>query len=424
MARERMTISWDELNSDKVEKKLQQQQAIADARDHYDRAQVPVAPARKPRFQFIYNTLFYMTVFGAIGGLLGWTFGILLHLRPNNKLLARDYIAQYQDIQRDFEAGKLEEKEMGQAIRSLKREAGENPYFAIFTDTTLSPRERESEIRQVDSNESWKNFIANLLFYGVGGLFIGASLSLAEPFVERNWAGATINGTVGAAIGLIGGVAVALFIDRIYRLVAGNEVGEVSHAQNMIAHAVQWGVLGLFLSLGPGLMLRNAKRLVIGLIGGCIGGVIGGLLFVPLEQFGKQTLLLEYSDLLSRLVGLVAIGLIAGLGTGLIENIAKNGWMKVIDGLIAGKQFILYRNPTYIGSSPQCHIYLFKDPQVGRRHAAIHITPAGFEIEDLPLGSPTFVNGKPVTRTKLKTNDQIQIGASVFNFQEKPKPSL
>ena len=424
MSRERMTISWDELKSEKVEKKLQQQQAIADARDHYDRAQVPTAPARPPRFQFIYNTLFYMTVFGAIGGLLGWTFGIMLHLRPNNKLLAREYIAQYQEIQRDVESGKLDEKEMAQAVRSLKREAGENPYFATFIDTSLKKKDRDLEFTAIDRNEAWKNFIADLLFYGSGGLFIGACLSLAEPFVERNWAGATINGTVGAAIGLAGGVAVALFIDRIYRLVVGNEVGEVSNTQNMIAHGVQWGVLGLFLSLGPGLMLRNAKRLVIGLIGGCIGGVIGGLLFVPLEQFGKQTLLLEYSDLLSRLVGLVAIGLIAGLGTGLIENIAKNGWMKVTQGLIAGKQFVLYRNPTYVGSSPQCHIYLFKDPQVGRRHAAIHIMPAGFEIEDLPLGSPTFVNGTQITRMKLKNNDQIRVGSSVFTFQEKPKPTM
>ena len=40
-----------------------------------------------------------------------------------------------------------------------------------------------------------------------------------------------------------------------------------------LARAAQWGVLGLFLSLGPGVLLRNLKKLSIGLIGGLIGGI-------------------------------------------------------------------------------------------------------------------------------------------------------
>ena len=39
MSRQRMTISWDDLNSENVEKKIQQQQAISQARDHYEHAQ-------------------------------------------------------------------------------------------------------------------------------------------------------------------------------------------------------------------------------------------------------------------------------------------------------------------------------------------------------------------------------------------------
>ena len=116
-----------------------------------------------------------------------------------------------------------------------------------------------------------------------------------------------------------------------------------------------------------------------------------------------------------------SIGLIAGIATGLIENAAKTGWVKVIQGFIAGKQFILYRATTYVGSSPDCHIYLFKDPQVGRRHAAVHVSPQGFELEDLPLGSKTLVNGRPAQRVKLKNGDRIQVGATAFVFQAKAK---
>lgn len=427
MARERMTISWDELNSDKVEKKIQAQQAISAAREHYDRAQVPTAPARKPRFQFIYNTLFYMAMFGALGGLVGWTFGILLHLRPNAQVQARTYIAQFEQIKKDTLDGRYTDEEAGRALRSLKREAGENAFFAAHLETELKPAsERAERLTQIAQNEAWKNFIADLLFYGVGGMMIAACLAMAETIMERNWQGAIINGSVGAATGLVGGLVVAVLGKKIVDLTTNTHVVDAGTGQMVLAHVVQWGLLGLFLSLGPGLLLRNGKRMLIGMGGGLIGGIIGGLLFVPIASFANSDRISEFvsnGELMSRLVGLVAIGLIAGLATGFIENVAKNGWMKVQEGLIAGKQFVLYRNPTYIGSSPACHIYLFKDLQVGRRHAAVHIVPGGFEIEDLPLGSATFVNGKQITRLRLKSGDDVQIGSTVFKFLEKPKPN-
>ena len=41
--------------------------------------------------------------------------------------------------------------------------------------------------------------------------------------------------------------------------------------------------------------------------------------------------------------------------------------------------------------------------------------------EDLPLGTNTLVNGKPVQRTRLRTGDRIQIGSTALVFQEKPQ---
>ena len=100
MARDRMSISWDDLNSESVEKKLQQQEAISQARNHYDHAQIAQQPQRKPRFSLIYNTIFYRGLFGALGGLIGWGFGILLHRRPNAQQEARTLIANYEQIER------------------------------------------------------------------------------------------------------------------------------------------------------------------------------------------------------------------------------------------------------------------------------------------------------------------------------------
>jgi hypothetical protein len=245
---------------------------------------------------------------------------------------------------------------------------------------------------------------------------IAVCLAAAESIVERNWQRALIFGSVGAAAGLIGGGVVALFADRLYDTLVGRLGAD--HAElwrQVMARAITWGAMGVFLSAAPGLVLRNSKKLLVGMLGGLVGGLVGGLLF---DVVAHAT---DNNQHLSRLIAIVAIGLVSGVATGFIENAVKSGWLKVTAGLIAGKQFVLYRNPTYIGSSPQSHIYLFKDGRVGRRHAAIHVTRAGHEIEDLPLGSRTFVNGQPVRRAKLRAGDKVQIGGTVFAFMEKDK---
>ena len=444
MVRDRMSISWDDLKSESVEKKLQQQDAISQARQHYDNAQIANLPQRKPRFTFIYNTVFYMGLFGAIGGLLGWGCGIVLY-RPNAQAEARDRIAQYEQIEKtgqqqisdldrleqQVEAKKVAEirqqkaniaSQLERQMRGIKRDGRDNEYFQLYIknhEGSLTDKQYVTQLGDLSDRDNWKNFIANVIGYGIAGMLIASCLGMAESVVERNLHGAIIQGSVGAVAGLAGGVVVSFFDERIYTAIAGS--GNTTDAWRLIlARACQWGVLGLFLSLGPGVILRNSKKLMIGLIAGLIGGILGGLLFEPVKTFAEAHFV-DNGELISRLVGLLAIGIITGVGTGLIENAVKSGWFKVTDGLIAGKQFVLYRNPTYIGSSPQCHIYLFKDPQVGRRHAAVHVSPQGFELEDLPLGSKTLVNGRPTQRVKLKNGDRVQVGSTAFIFQAKVK---
>ena len=58
---------------------------------------------------------------------------------------------------------------------------------------------------------------------------------------------------------------------------------------------------------------------------------------------------------------------------------------------------------------------------VGRRHACIHVLPNGFELENLPLGTPTYVNDRAVIRQRLRTGDKIRVGGTTFYFQERAK---
>ena len=84
-----------------------------------------------------------------------------------------------------------------------------------------------------------------------------------------------------------------------------------------------------------------------------------------------------------------------GLFVGIVEQWTKSAWLLMKAGPLAGKQFVVFRNPTVLGSSPKADIYLFKDEAIEPRHALIHDRGGRFEIEDMNTADGTYVNGIP-----------------------------
>ena len=412
MSDDKLKISWDDLSSESVEKKLKEQQAVASTQEHYQATNIAV-PQRKRRFDFLLSAIVYLSLFGALGGLIGWGAGEVLRYRPDAQKEAIELIAQYEQVVTSLKKVQATPEEIDRDTRTLRKTGESNPYFKIYIDPTLTDQQKEERtIAQVRS-DSERDFIASLIFFGVCGIAISVMLAIADAVIERNINGTIIYGSIAAVVGAVGGLVVAYVINIVQtKLIPTDDTPGMG--MRMLAQVISWGVLGLFLAATPGLILRNAKRLLIGMVGGLIGGAIGGLAYAPVQDSVGN-------EMISRLIAVVLIGLLAGLACGVLENVVKTGWVKVESGLIAGKQFVLYRNPTFIGSHPMSHIYLFNDPTVGRRHACIHIVPGGYELEDLPLGTRTFVNDKPVTRTRLKLGDRIKVGQTEFIFQEKTK---
>ena len=92
---------------------------------------------------------------------------------------------------------------------------------------------------------------------------------------------------------------------------------------------------------------------------------------------------LESGVAVSRALGFAVVGATTGFMIGLVETLTKDAWLLMTEGHLKGKQFIVYKNPTVIGSSPKCEVYLFKDPSIEPMHAAIHTIRDGYEIEDI-----------------------------------------
>ncbi|MEZ6092302.1 MAG: FHA domain-containing protein [Pirellulaceae bacterium] len=120
----------------------------------------------------------------------------------------------------------------------------------------------------------------------------------------------------------------------------------------------------------------------------------------------------------ARLAGIVAVGTSVGLMIGIVELLARDAWLNMIRGPLAGKEFLIFKDLVRVGASPASDIYLFNDDDVLPHHATIRAVADNYEIEAVDK-SIVLVNSRPVTRTKLRHGDQIKLGSTIFAFQRR-----
>jgi hypothetical protein len=283
-------------------------------------------------------------------------------------------------------------------------------------------------------HEDYNNYTESMLTLLIMsmGACIGLTIGSMEGLLARNFKRAAKAGLAGLGIGFAGAIAASVIIGLVYPVldnlgqafISPEAIEDPSRYFSgfifiMIRRSILWAILGMTVGLGPGIGLNSKKLIYNGFIGGMIGGAIGGLLFDPINYLVSGGTL-DHGASVSRGIGFSALGAMTGLMIGLVEAMSKDAWLLMSVGFLKGKQFIVYKNPTVIGSSPKCEIYLFKDPDIEPLHAKISKLRDGFEIEDLnPDGSGTWINGKRTGRRRLNNGDQIQIGKSTFIFSEK-----
>jgi hypothetical protein len=265
---------------------------------------------------------------------------------------------------------------------------------------------------------------AVLMFPMVAG-FVGLFLGAAEGIMCRNLQRAAICAAAGLGIGFAGGFVAFIIATIIYIIMnvialtfwKNPELGQrptgLALLIIMMGRASAWAVAAIPAGIGQGIALREGKVIINGLLGAVLGGLLGGLVFDPINYLFTPA---NGEAWLSRGIGFTLIGLMVGLFVGIVEQWTKTAWLLMKAGPLAGKQFILFRNPTVLGSAPKADVYLFKDEAIEPRHALIHDRGGRFEIEDMESADGTYVNGVPVTRQILKSGDQIVLGKTILEF--------
>ena len=95
-------------------------------------------------------------------------------------------------------------------MEMLRADGRGQPLFRCADRSGISDAEREVRLSALAAHDRSKEFIANVLAYGVCGLMIASCLAIAEPLTQRNYPSVLVNGSVAALLGLLGGLAAAL----------------------------------------------------------------------------------------------------------------------------------------------------------------------------------------------------------------------
>jgi len=438
---DKIRITSDDVNAKKVDEILSQQLSFG----------MPSVEPSKDRSAWYYKSWFVLMLAGAVGGFLGWcaiepiyddheTFrGTIDSVDfqaslPGAAVSGRMSVANVsvwllaKNCKMDTGDGKLKPFDpvyfhAGQTVE-VTGDVGVLQHPIMFAvRVRLRPNDTAKyptpDLVSLQFRDSLTGVL--LVFPMVAG-FVGLAIGAADGALSRAYGRAMICGLVGLGMGLVAGLLASVAGELLYsvfgiflsRLQRGGEPSTGAFMLQMMSRGLAWALSGVAMGLGQGVALRSKKLFVNGMIGGVVGGLLGGLLFDPIGR-----MLAGDDGNLSRAVGFVVIGLVTGLMVGIVELIAREAWLKMLAGPLAGKEFVLYRDPTSIGSSPKREVYLFKDPDVEPVHALVRRVGEGYEIEDQKTPAGVLLNGRKVTRARLKSQDQIRIGSTGLLFTMK-----
>ncbi len=270
------------------------------------------------------------------------------------------------------------------------------------------------------------NDLLLLLYGGVIGLFLGLLLALAEGVGLEAAAQRTGLLLWGAGAGALGGAVGIGLGQTVFGAIVGTGGTDALQSPGrfllvLVARALGWGLLGAAAGAAQGLARRSPGLTRQAGFGGLVGGLLGGTVF-------EVTAVLLGSGALGRLTATVSLGALVGFFAGLVPNLFKQAWVRVVVGRNEGREYLLSNPVTSIGRSETGDIALYGDPSIAPLHAVIEALPqmgryrlrhvaGGRDAHAYPL---TVVNGRPVAAEQwLADGDVIEIASRTLLFRER-----
>ena len=322
--------------------------------------------------------------------------------------------------------------EIGQEVGVYTEYVGETGYqpTGIGQYIDLSPSDSPPKKAFLSQKSlSKQNDLFGMLLFPLIACIIGLAIGASDGFVCRLPRRAFLGGFVGMLVGFVGGFIATIPSGLIYQMINAIAVQDAYEATGIVlspgdfflqmcGRGIAWCIAGMAMGLGQGIAMRSKRLLLYGFLGGLIGGLIGGLLFDPID-----ILILgidKPSSHWSRFVGFTTIGLCVGLMIGLVEFMARDAWLRMTEGPLAGKEFLFFKDTMIVGSSPKSDIYLFNDDKVLPHHATLRAMGEQCELESTDSNRPVLLNERPILKsTRIRNGDRITLGRTSFVFYKK-----
>lgn len=239
------------------------------------------------------------------------------------------------------------------------------------------------------------------------GVWIGGALGMVDGLtIRRSLRRVVVGLLLGAFIGLVGGLVGLLIGEMIFGLTGGG----------VWSRAIGWALFGLLVGTGPGVAQRSMAKVGYGALGGLLGGLIGGATYEGLSTWLRQ--LTSDRDLaltVGSMAGLIILGACIGFLIGLVEDILRTAWVKVMVGRLEGRTLTISGRTIRVGGGDSCELVMPGDNQVLDHHLTIEQDADQFVLH--PLGNLVLVNKKAIAEPYLlQGGERIQLGRTQFVF--------
>ena len=200
-----------------------------------------------------------------------------------------------------------------------------------------------------------------LLYGTLFGLLLGLMLAVVDSLSIGSQRRLIQTLALGAGIGAVGGWVGLSLGQSVFGTIVGNGSEEITSPGRffvlLFARALGWSLIGGTVGAAQGVVSRSPLIARQGAFGGLIGGFLGGSAFEILNG-------LEFPSALSRLIALVAVGALAGFFVGVVQNLFKQAWVRVVLGKNEGKEYLIAKPITTVGRGELSDIGLYGDPDI------------------------------------------------------------
>ena len=254
--------------------------------------------------------------------------------------------------------------------------------------------------------------VFSIVIGGAFGLTMGGFFGSSEGITLSIQPKILTGIATGMIVGVFGGTFGFLFGQGLLFL-----IGEMILYSNKMIHtigvpvsrAMGWGIVGVFVGAGEGFRSLSWTKIKVGIAGGLIGGIIGGLTLEFIQIYFPHSFL-------SRFIGLMVLGSLIGLFYGFVETGFSQGVLKVLNGTLKGKEYLILKRKIRIGSASKADIQLVGYADVASVHALIFRKGKEIFVKQDSETAEILVNDTRVIQRQLEFEDVLQVGSVKFLF--------